>query len=152
MLGCETDGHVHVCSKYLTLIHPPTIMGLVKHTLCKINNRRSFEIILPPYSTSERYNITHHSFFPRRIRRGWYADYGTNDPGSIPGRITFFFFSVMHHLLWIVHCLWPSSQFNTVIIWTTFVNPPARRCTDPLFAPDNIVLFLSWHDELLRDL
>jgi hypothetical protein len=26
--------------------------------------------------------------------------------------ITFSFFSVFHHLLWIVHCPWPSSQFN----------------------------------------
>jgi hypothetical protein len=38
----------HVCNKYRTLIHLPTIIGLAEHALCKINNRRRFEIILPP--------------------------------------------------------------------------------------------------------
>jgi hypothetical protein len=32
----------NVCNKYLTLIHPPTMLWLVEYALCKINNRRSY--------------------------------------------------------------------------------------------------------------
>jgi hypothetical protein len=45
-LLCREYGAVkrngHVCNKYLTLIHPPTIIGLVdQRALCKINNRNN---------------------------------------------------------------------------------------------------------------